>query len=103
MNKYIKKTSELPIHHLLQRLSLIDLMLDYDYVSLYPSAMWDSNSFYPRIETGYAFTKDMNDELVGKFNHKDFNQGSAILKVKYYIPKNLIVQHLPVKEKVNKT
>ena len=22
--------------------------------------MWDANSIYPRIETGYAFTPDMN-------------------------------------------
>ena len=44
----------------------------------------------------------MNDELVEKFNTGNFNQGSAILKIKYYNPKNLIVQHLPIKERVNK-
>ena len=77
-------------------------MWDYDCVSLYPSAMWGENSIYPRIETGYAFTKDINDELVEKFNIQTFTQGSAILKVKYYNPKNLIVQHFPVKEKVKK-
>ena len=64
--------------------------------------MWDPESVYPKIETGYAFTKDMNDNLVNKFNNGKLNQGSAILKVKHYNPKNLIVQHLPVKEKVNK-
>ena len=42
--------------------------------------MWDENSIYPRIENGYAFTRDMNDELVEKFNTVNFNQGSAILK-----------------------
>ena len=41
----------------------------------------------------------MNDELVAKFNNQIFTQGSAILKIKYYNPKNLIVQHIPVKEK----
>ena len=61
--------------------------------------MWDENSTYPGIETGYAFTRDMNDELVEKFNSGNFNQGSAILKIKYYNPKNLIVQHLPIKVK----
>ena len=40
----------------------------------------------------------MNDELVEKFNNQTFTQGSAILKKKYYNPKNLVVQHLPVKE-----
>ena len=44
----------------------------------------------------------MNDELVEKFNSQTFNQGSAILKVKYYNPKKLIIQHLPVKEKIDK-
>ena len=44
----------------------------------------------------------MNNELVEKFNTGNFNQGSAILKIKYYNPKNLVVQHLPIKERVNK-
>ena len=44
----------------------------------------------------------MNNELVEKFNNQTFTQGSAILKIKYYNPKNLIVQHLPVKEKEGK-
>ena len=65
--------------------------------------MWDKSSIYPKIETGYPFTPDMNNELVEKFNNQTFTQGSAILKMKYYNPKNLIVQHLPVREKVNKT
>ena len=69
---------------------------------LVPSAMWDKNSICPKIETGYANTNDMNNDLVEKFNNGEFNQGSAILKIKYYNPKNLIVQHLPIKEKINK-
>ena len=44
----------------------------------------------------------MNGELVEKFNSGNFTQGSAILKIKYYNPKNLIIQHLPVKEKEKK-
>ena len=64
--------------------------------------MWEKNSIYPRIETGYAFTEDMNDELVEKFNTCNFNRGSAILKIKYYNPKNVTVQHIPVKEKEKK-
>ena len=61
--------------------------------------MWDPKSIYPKIETGYPFTPDMNDELVEKFNTGIFNQGSAILRIKFYNPNKLIVQHLPVKEK----
>ena len=44
----------------------------------------------------------MNYELVDKFNTQTFIQGSAILKNKYYKPKNLIVQHIPMKEKEKK-
>ena len=67
MEKYVNKNlGELPIHQLLQHLSLNDILWDFDAVSLYPSAMSDERSFYPRTETGYAFTPDMNDELVKK-------------------------------------
>ena len=61
-----------------------------------PSAMYDENSIYPKIETGFAFTEDMNDELVKEFNNQTFNNrsgptkgwamASAILKIKYYNP-----------------
>ena len=44
----------------------------------------------------------MNDELVEKFTYQTFSQGSAILKIKYYNPKNLIFQYIPVKERVKK-
>ena len=77
-------------------------MMNFDATSLYPSAMWDGKSIYPRIETGYPFTPDMNDEIVQKFNTQTFNQGSAILKVLYYNLKDLIFQHIPVKETVEK-
>ena len=45
--------------------------------------MWDPESIYSKIETGYHFTLDMNDELVTKLSNQTFNQGSAILKTKY--------------------
>ena len=77
-------------------------MWDFDCVNLYPSAMWDKNSINPKIETGHDFEKHMNEELVEKFNNQTFTKGSAFSKIKYYNPKNLIVQHLPVKEKEKK-
>ena len=42
------------------------MLWGFDGNSLYPSGMWDSLSIYPRIETGYPFTKDMNDEIEKK-------------------------------------
>ena len=64
--------------------------------------MVDEKSIHLRIETGNAYTKHMNDELIEKFENKTFTQGSVILKKKYYNPKKLIVQHLPVKEREKK-
>ena len=102
--KYInEKLSELRLHKIIKRIELIHLLWDFDSVSLYPSAMWDEKSIYPRIETGYAYTRDMNNSLVEMFNNQTFTEGSAILKIKYYNPKNLIVQHIPIKEKEKKT
>ena len=103
MEKYInKKLVELPIPQYLKQLFLNDLLWSCDANSLYSSAMSDDMSIYPRIETRYAFTPDLNDEIVEKTNEGNFTQGSAVSKIKHYNPKNLIVQHLPVKERVKK-
>ena len=67
--------------------------------------MWDQNSVYPRIETGFAFKPHMNDIYLEAFNNQTFNEDgdeSAILTIKYFNPPDLIFQHLPVKEKVKK-
>ena len=79
------------------------LLWNFHAVSVYPFAMWDENSISPKIETGYVFTNEMNKEFVEKFNTGMFTQGSAALRIKYYNPKNVIVQHLPVKEREKKT
>ena len=101
--KYInEKLINLRLHRIIKRIELIYLIWDFDAVSLYPSAMWDEKSIYPRIEIDYVFSRDMNNELVEKFNIQTFTQGSAILKIKYYNPENLIVQHIPIKEKEKK-
>ena len=77
------KLGKLPIHKVLQQLSLDSLLWGYDGVSLYLSAMWNEKSIYPKIETGYAFTKDMNDELVEKFNKQTVTRGSVFLRIIY--------------------
>ena len=80
-------------------------MMDFDAGSLYSSAMWDKNSVYPKIETGFAFKPHMNIVYVEAFTNQTFNQDgdkSATLGLKYYNPPNLIFLHLPVKEKVKK-
>ena len=55
-----KKLKKLPIHKKLQKLNHNDVMMDYDAMFLYPSAMWDENSVYPKIETGFVFKPHMN-------------------------------------------
>ena len=97
-----EKLNQLPIHRLIKQINLDELLWDFDATSLYPSAMWDEKSIYPRIETGYSFTRDMNKYLVHRFNNQTFTQGSAVLKIKYYSPKSLIVQHITIKEKEKK-
>ena len=101
--KYInEKLSKLPLHQLIKQIKIDELLWYFNAVSIYPSAIWDEKSIYLRIETGYAFTEVMNDELLENFNTGNFTQGSAILRIKCYNPKNLIVQQLPVREKMIK-
>ena len=100
-----KKLNMLSIHKELSKLDSNKTQMDFDATSLYPSAMWDENSLYPRIETGFVFKPHMNDIYVEAFNNQTFNEDgdeSAILTIKYYNPPDLIFQHLPVKEKVKK-
>ena len=98
-----KEPNKFPIHKKLQKLDVNDVMMDFDATSLYPSAVWDEKSVYPKIETGFAFKPHMNNVYVEAFNNQTFGQDgdeSAILTIKYYNPPNPIYQHLPVKEKV---
>ena len=97
-----EKLSKLPIQQLIKQIKLDELLWGYDANSLYPSAMWDETSIYPRIETGHAYTIDTNDELVEKIKTVNFTQSSAIFKIKYYNPKNVIVHHVLVKESEKK-
>ena len=66
-----EKLSELPIHHVIRQLKISELFWDFHCVSVYPRAMWDKSIIYPRIETGLAYTKDLNSDLVKKFNNQN--------------------------------
>ena len=50
--------------------------------------MWDENSISLRIESVYVYTKDINGELVNKFNNQSFTKGSAVLEREYCNPKS---------------
>ena len=45
-------------------------MMDFDATSLYPSAMWDEKSVYPKIESAFAFKPHMNKTYVDAFKIK---------------------------------
>ena len=104
--KYVnKKLNMLPIHKKLSNLNLKKTQMCYDGNSLYPSAMYDCESVYPKLETGFAFKPNLKKTYVEAFNNQTFNEDgdeSVILTIKYYNPPNLIFQRLPVKEKVKK-
>ena len=100
-----KKLNMLSIHKELSKLNSNKTQMDFDATSLYPSAMWDEKSVYPKIETGFVFKPDMNDVYVEAFNNQSLNEDgdeSAISTIKYYNPPDLIFQHLPIEEKVKK-
>ena len=104
--KYVnKKLNMLPIHKKLSKLDSNKTQMDFDATSLYPSAMWDEKSVYPKIETGFAFKPHMNDVYVEAFNNQIFNEDgneSAVLTIKYHNPSDLIFQHLQLKKKLKK-
>ena len=82
INKELDKLSK---HKKLQKQNLNDVLMDFDARSLYPSAMWDENSVYPKRETGFDFKPHMNNVYVEAFNNQTFNQDgdeSAILRIK---------------------
>ena len=97
-----KKLGELEISKELQKINKEDLLVSYDFNSLYPSAQIDINSTWPKIETAYLFKKYMIDAVCYLFNSGKWNQinRSAFLTVNYHKPENLIFQHLPMKEKI---
>ena len=97
------KLSKLTLHEKFKKLNVKNFLKDFDATSLYPSAMWDEKSVYPKIETWFAFKPQMKNVYVKAVNDQSFNQDgkkSAISKTKYYNPPKLLFQHLTVKEKV---
>ena len=63
----------LPIREQLSKFVLKKTQMKFDatsFTSLYPSAMWDIDSVFPKIETGYTFKPYMNDMFVNDFNSK---------------------------------
>ena len=47
-----------------------------------------------------AFTKDANDEFVDANNIQSFTKGGAVFIIKLYNPKDILLNRVPIKEKV---
>ena len=64
LDKYLeKKLGELENSKELQKINKDDLLVSYDFNSLYPSAQTDKNSTWPKIETSYPFKRYMNESI----------------------------------------
>ena len=104
--KYVnKKINMLPIHNKLSKLNLKKTQMCYDATSLYPSAMCDCESVYPKIETDFAFKPHMNKTYVEAFNNKTFNEDgdeSGILTIKFTILLILYFNIYQLKKKLKK-
>ena len=60
----------LPIHKELSELDSNKTQMIFDATFLYPSAMCDESSVYPKVETGVTFKPHMNDICEEAFNKK---------------------------------
>ena len=65
--------------------------------------MQDENSVDAILGSGLGFKPHMNDVYLEAFKNQTFNKDgieNAILKIKPCNPPGLVLEHLPVKEKV---
>ena len=102
LDNFLNNTlGNLEISKELQKINKDDLLVSYDFNSLYPSAQIDKNSTWPKIEASYPFKKYMNESICTLFNSGRWNEinRSAFLTIKYHNTENLIFQHLPIKRK----
>ena len=49
-------------------------MMDFDATCLYSSEMYDGNSVYPEVKSGFAFKLHTNDFYVEALNNQTFHQ-----------------------------
>ena len=103
MDKFLdKKLGEMEISREIQKIYLNDLLVSYDFNSLYSSAQIDINSYWPKIEIAYSFKKYKSDAFCSLLNSGRLNElnRSAFLTVKHHNPENSVFLHLSVKEKI---
>ena len=66
------------------------------------TAMSHNEARYPKFENGYAFMKDLIDDLANAFSNQGFKKGNAFLRIKSCNPKDLMIQRVPIEENIGK-
>ena len=61
--------------------------------------MADTYSIFLEVDSGFAFAKNMNCDLINLSNSESFTKRSANLTMKNFCPENIIVQTVRSKEK----
>jgi hypothetical protein len=79
-----------------------DFMMALDATSLYPSAMWDASSEFPDITSARPLKPSDEQEVLDLFNSQTFRPRTGFFKIQYYNPPEVFLQHVPVKESVQK-
>ena len=93
LDKFLdKKIGELRSSKYLQKINKDDLLVSYDFNSLYPSAQIDIKSTWPKRETTCPFKKDMSELICSLVNSGRWNEykRSALSSVIYHNPENLV-------------
>ena len=94
------RISKLLIHMKVIEFTLSNFLMDFEAMTLYVLAMWVEKSVYPEFGTGFAFTHDMNDQIVEKFYTQTFTKVCAISEVLFYNLSEVIFHHLSVGKKL---
>ena len=90
-NHINNKLCNVTIHQKIKKIDLKEIGMDYDATSLYPSAIWDEKSVYPKKKSGSAFEPLLHDVNIESFKIQTFNQDSnetAISKTEIYLLKS---------------
>ena len=92
MDKFLDKKREIEVSKDLQNTNKDDLLVSYDFNSLYHSDQIDIKTAWPIIETIYPFRKCMSESICNLFKSGRWNEVKrwAFLTVKYHNSENLV-------------
>ena len=78
------------------------LLMVFETNGFYPTSMSHKEAIHPKIESGYAFKKELNDEYVIAYRNQSFARSRTLFTIKSFNPKVVVFQHIPVKKKKKK-